>query len=63
MYRIGIRERSAYDDQAKREFRSALARKAELVLHGEGTCPRRIRAKSQAEVLQELPESDFYIPN
>jgi hypothetical protein len=61
--RIGIRERGVYDDQAKREFRSALVRKAELVLHGEGSCPKRIKAKCQAAVLRELPDSDFYIPS
>jgi hypothetical protein len=61
--RIGIRERGQYDDQAKREFRSALNRKAELVLHGEGSCPKRIRAKCEAEVLRELPDSDFYVPS
>jgi len=61
--RIGIRERGQYDDQAKHEFRSALVRKAELVLHGEGSCPKRIREKCQAEVLLELPDSDFYIPS
>jgi len=60
--RIGIRERGEYDDQAKREFRSALVRKAELVLHGEGSCAKKIRQKCQTEVLNELPDSDFYIP-
>src|SRR5947208_3305339 len=30
---LGIKERRAYDDQAKREFRSALVRKSAIIMH------------------------------
>ncbi|HEV2805470.1 MAG TPA: hypothetical protein VGW57_11140 [Chthoniobacterales bacterium] len=59
---VGIKERHAYDDQAKREFRSALARKEGLMVHSEGTCSKRILRRCQAAVNSELPLDSFYIP-
>jgi hypothetical protein len=59
---IGIKERRAYDVQAKREFRSALVRKSAIMMHAEGSCPASIIARSRIEVNRELPVGKFYVP-
>jgi len=60
---LGVQERKSYDDQAIKEFHSALARKREILGQADGSnaSPRTIK-RCQDEVNRELPSSQFYIP-
>src|SRR6267143_1390541 len=60
---LGVEERKSYDDQAKQEFHSALARKREILGQADGSsASQRTIKKFQDEVNRELPSSQFYIP-
>jgi hypothetical protein len=61
--RVGVKERQAYDDIAKGEFRIALRSKKELITQSDDEpCSKRVVKKCRISVETELPETEFYIP-
>jgi hypothetical protein len=61
--RVGIKERRAYDDVAKGEFRIALRNKKELIGQSDDEpCSNRIIKKCRISIDRELPVDEFYIP-
>ncbi|MFL6520165.1 MAG: hypothetical protein ACJ8NS_08090 [Chthoniobacterales bacterium] len=59
---VRIKERRAYDERAREQFRIAMEHKKFLRAQNEGECAGRIKRRCENEVLNELPDKDFYIP-
>jgi hypothetical protein len=61
---VGIKDRRAYDQIARDEFRIALQSKKQLIGQSdEEPCTDRIRKKCRISINQELPVEEFYIPD
>lgn len=61
---ISIRQRKAYDKELSDKFISAFERMKGLIeKYSENKENRKLKRKCQAEVLRELPASNFFIPN
>lgn len=59
----GVRRRKAYDDELRDRFDAIMERKRDLVLnYPEPERDEKLQVKCEDEVIQELPEGDFYIP-
>lgn len=61
---LGVKERGAYDDVAKAEFRVALNNKRLLIAQSEDDpCSQRVERKCRMAVSRELPVENFFVPN